>query len=78
MPRTVRLKTDPKRWTTINKTEDVPEDKDGIKHGGEDVIMNLVRYGIDVDRDVSHSKDDHRAGAGGHGEGWGCLLPPSY
>ena len=55
--------------------EDGPWDEVGVEQGGEDMIADPEVYGIEMDDDGYHSKDDHKGGV--LAETGNSLLAPT-
>ena len=56
---------------SVDGAENGPGDEDGVKHGGEDVIVDPeMEEVLGVDGEGSHGKDGHRGGVGVDAEGW--------
>ena len=80
VPRMVKLKTDLKRWTIVIMRLGVrPRDEDGLEHGEDDVIVDPVMDGIEVDNGSGpQTKDGHSLGVCGNSEGWCIRMPLSH
>lgn len=54
-----------------NGAGDRPGNEDEVEYGGDDVTVDVVMDGMEVDNvDGSQTKDRHSYGVGGNGEGW--------
>ena len=61
-----------------NGAGDRPGNEDEVEYGGDDVIVDPVIDGIEMDnRDGPQIKDGHSLGVGGNGEGW-CHPRASF